>query len=114
MGAASGPWRLAPEVDLMTIYTLGIWTVKAGREADFVSAWQELADRTKSDFPDETATLLRDRDQPRQFVSFGPWQSLEQIDQWRGSDTFKQGVAKLQELLDEFAPHTMDLEAQIL
>ncbi len=98
----------------MTVYTLGIWTVKAGREEDFVRAWRELADRTKSDFPDETATLLRDRDQANQFVSFGPWESLEQIEQWRDSNTFKQGVAKLRELLDEFSPRTMDLTAQIL
>jgi hypothetical protein len=51
----------------MTVYTLGIWTVKPGREEDFVRAWQELADRTKSDFPDERATLLRDRDHLSQF-----------------------------------------------
>jgi heme-degrading monooxygenase HmoA len=104
----------APEVDLMTVYTLGIWTVKPGREEDFVRAWQELADRTKADFPDETATLLRDRDRPRQFVSFGPWASIEEIEQWRDSGTFKQGVAKLRELLEEFAPRTMDLAAQVL
>jgi heme-degrading monooxygenase HmoA len=98
----------------MTVYTLGIWTVKAGRELDFVRAWQELAEQTKLDFPDGTATLLRDRAHPSQFISFGPWESLEQIEQWRGSDMFKQGVAKLRELLGEFTPHTMDLSAQIL
>jgi hypothetical protein len=49
----------APEVVLMSVYTLGVWTVTDGREEDFVRAWQELADRTKAEFPDETATLLR-------------------------------------------------------
>jgi len=97
----------------VAVYTLGIWTVKNGREDDFVRAWQELADRTKSDFPNETATLLRDCDQPNLFISFGPWDSLEQIDAWRSSDTFNEGVAKLRELLDDFAPHTMDIAAAI-
>jgi heme-degrading monooxygenase HmoA len=95
------------------IYTLGIWTVRSGREDEFVRAWQEMADRTKSDFPDEVATLLQDRDQPNLFISFGPWSSLDQIEQWRASETFKNGVGKLRELLDDFAPHTMDLAAGI-
>jgi heme-degrading monooxygenase HmoA len=95
------------------VYTLGIWTVKTGREGDFVDAWQDLADRTKSDFPEETATLLRDRDQPNRFISFGPWESLEQIERWRSSDTFKQGVSTLRAMLDDFVAHTMDIAAQV-
>jgi heme-degrading monooxygenase HmoA len=97
----------------MSVYTLGIWTVKPGREETFVEAWKELADDTKADFPDETATLLRDRDQPNRFISFGPWESLEQIERWRSSDTFTHGVGKLRELLEDFAPHTMDLAVAI-
>ena len=81
------------------------------REDDFVPASTELAVRTNSDLPNETASLLLDRDQSNRFVSFGPWDSLEQIQQRRASETFKQGVAKLRELPEEFAPHTMDLAA---
>jgi heme-degrading monooxygenase HmoA len=97
----------------MAIFTLGIWTVKPGQEDDFVRAWRELADRTKSDFPNETATLVRDREQPNLFISFGPWDSLEQIEKWRSSTTFQEGVGKIRELLDDFEPHTMDLVAAI-
>ena len=97
----------------MRVYTLGIWTVKDGREAEFVKAWEDLADRTKSDFPDGTATLLRDRDQPNLFISFGPWESPEQIEQWRSSDTFKHGVGTLRPMLDDFEAHTMDIAAEL-
>jgi heme-degrading monooxygenase HmoA len=76
--------------------------VKPGQEDDFVRAWRELADRTKSDFPNETASLVRDREQPNQFISFGPWDSLEQIEKWRSSTTFQEGVGKIRELLDDF------------
>ncbi len=97
----------------MPVYTLGIWTVKNGREADFVDAWRNVADRTKSDFPEGTATLLRDRDQPNRFISFGPWESLDQIEQWRSSETFAQGVGAIRPMLDDFEAHTMDLAAEL-
>ena len=69
--------------------------------------------RTKSDSPSEVATLLRDRDQPNRFISFGPWESLDQIEQWRHSETFKIGAKKLRDFLDDFAAHTMDLSAAV-
>ena len=97
----------------MSIYTLGIWTVKSGHEDDFIAAWKDLGDRTKADFPGATATLLRDRDQPNRFISFGPWDSIEQIEQWRGSETFKKGVARLREVLEGFAPSTMEVAAEV-
>ena len=87
--------------------------MKNGREGDFVKAWQDLADRTKADFPEETATLLRDRDQPNLFISFGPWEALEQNEQWRSSDTFKRGVGTLRPMLDDFEAHTMDIAAEL-
>jgi len=97
----------------MSVFTLGIWTVNDGREDDFVHAWRDLAERTKEDFPDATATLLRDRDQQNRFVSFGPWESLDQIEQWRSSTTFQTGVAKIRELVDDFVPFTLDQAAEI-
>jgi heme-degrading monooxygenase HmoA len=97
----------------MSVFTIGIWTVKEGREDDFVRAWLDLAEQTKVDFPDEVATLLRDREQRNRFVSFGPWESLDQIEQWRSSKTFLDGVGKIRELLDDFAPYTMDVAAEV-
>ncbi|MGB8961021.1 MAG: antibiotic biosynthesis monooxygenase family protein [Pseudonocardiaceae bacterium] len=92
----------------MSVYTLGVWTVKRGCEEEFIQAWLDLATRTQSDFPGGSATLLRDRDNPRRFISLGPWQSLEQIEAWRASTTFKDGVGRIRGLLDSFEPHTMD------
>lgn len=97
----------------MSVYTLGIWTVKEGHEDEFVAAWRDLAVQTAADFPGSTARLLRDRDAPNRFISSGPWQSLEQIEAWRASSTFTAGVGRLRELLDGFEPHTMDEAAAI-
>jgi heme-degrading monooxygenase HmoA len=93
---------------MATIYTLGLWVVKSGREEEFISAWQDMATRTKADFPDASAVLLRDRDMPNHFVSSGPWDSLEQAQAWRASTPFRDGLANIRELLDSFEPHTMD------
>ena len=64
----------------MAVYTLGWWKVTPGSEDEFIDAWRHLAAQTQADFPGSTATLLRDRDDPTVFVSFGPWDSIEQID----------------------------------
>jgi hypothetical protein len=83
--------------------------VKPGYEHQFVHAWQETADRTKEDFPAETATLLRDLDESSTFISFGPWASVEEINRVRASDTFKEGVDKIRPLLTDFTTHTMEI-----
>ena len=97
----------------MAVYTLAVWTVKPGREDEFVRGWRALAAGTKADFPAARGTLLRDRDRPNVFISFGPWDSLDQVERWRTSDTFTARVGALRALLEDFAPHTMDLAVAI-
>jgi quinol monooxygenase YgiN len=97
----------------MAVYTSGRWRVTPAREGEFIAAWRDLANRTKGDFPDSTAVLLRDRDDPSLFLSFGPWESPEQIEQWRASDTFQTGVGKIRPLLAEFTVHTLDPVAAV-
>ena len=92
----------------MAVYTLGIWTVRPGAEDDFVAAWRDMAAGTVTDFPAATAMLLRDRDRPNLFISYGPWQSLAEIESWRGSAVFRDGVARMRPTLENFEPHTMD------
>jgi heme-degrading monooxygenase HmoA len=92
----------------MAIYTLGVWTVRPGAEDEFIEAWRDMAARTAADFPGATAVLLRDRERPNWFISNGPWASMADIEAWRGSATFKDGVARIRGTLEAFEPHTMD------
>lgn len=92
----------------MAVYTLGIWTVKPGREDEFVTAWRDMATRTEADFPGASAVLLRDRDLSNRFISTGPWSSMEQVAAWRESAAFRDGVGRIRELVESFEPHTMD------
>ncbi|GAC1323143.1 MAG: hypothetical protein NVSMB13_02610 [Mycobacteriales bacterium] len=97
----------------MVVYTLGVWTVRAGQEEQFVAAWQDMASKTAAEFPGASGILLRDRDQPERFISSGPWDSLELIEQWRASSTFREGVARIRPLVEVFEPHTMDPAAAV-
>ncbi|QCO98682.1 antibiotic biosynthesis monooxygenase [Arthrobacter sp. 24S4-2] len=97
----------------MSVYTLGIWLVKPGRENDFVQAWRDLASKTKEDFPGAKAVLMRDRDVPNRFISTGPWESPEEVERWRASATFTEGYEALREMLEHFQPHTLDEAATI-
>ena len=97
----------------MAIYTVGVWTVKSGREQDFIDAWNAMATATAVEFPGWSAVLLRDRDAPTKFISSGPWESLEQIETWRGSDIAREGVGSIRAVIDGFESHTMDVAAAI-
>lgn len=94
------------------VWTLARWEVVPGREDDFVRVWQNLADWTLSEFPSASGTLLRDREQPNVFFSFGPWDDLETAARWRGSDGYEFRIEALRRVLFSFEPHLLDLSAQ--
>jgi heme-degrading monooxygenase HmoA len=93
-------------------YTHSIWTVKEGLEEEFVRRWLDLAEWSAAQGLAGPAKLLRDADNPRTFVSFGPWESLEKVARWRSSPGFHERVARLQEVLENFEPRTLDQVAE--
>ncbi len=93
-------------------YTHSIWIVKEGQEDEFVRRWHELAELGAQMGLSGSARLLRDADNPRVFVSFGPWQSLERVARWRSSPEFHHRISRLQEVLDSFEPRTLEQIAE--
>jgi heme-degrading monooxygenase HmoA len=93
-------------------YTHSIWTVKPGQEDEFVRRWLDLAQWSAMQGLSGSATLLRDFDDPRRFISFGPWESLERVARWRTSTGFNERVARLHEVLDGFEPRTLIVVAE--
>jgi hypothetical protein len=87
------------------IWTHGVWTVKAGREGELVAAWRELVP-IGAEIGSGTPVLLRDRDQPNVFRSFGPWADLEEIDRFRAA--IRPRVGGMGELLEGFETFTLD------
>lgn len=94
------------------IYTLGAWRVKEGRQSDFVAAWQELGRFFGYlDNPPGEGTLLQSLDEPTQFYSFGPWQSIEDVQAMRDHPETPAAVGKLMNLCDECRPGTFRVVA---
>ncbi len=94
------------------LYTVGIWTVRQGAEKEFIAEWEAFARWTAVTQPGTgKGTLLQDRTDPQQFISFGPWESMEQIKAWRDSPEFIAFAAKARLLCTDFQPRTLMLAA---
>ena len=94
--------------DLKETYTLGIWTVKPGKEKEFISEWTSFANWTCENISGSgKAYLLRDEKNSLRFISFGPWDNESSIQKWRDSNEFKNFVTKVKDLCDDFQPNTL-------
>jgi len=49
---------------------------------------------------------------PRHFISFGPWLSIGAITDWRNTKEFKNFVDKVKKLCDTFDPCTLKTVAR--
>jgi hypothetical protein len=66
------------------IWTHGVWTVTPGREDDFVAAWRAMALGAVAEFhPPGRPVLMRDRERPNVFRSFGGWDDAATVDRFR-------------------------------
>jgi heme-degrading monooxygenase HmoA len=97
-----------------SVYTSGVWNVKEGREGEFARRWQESADWVALTFPDVKLMLLRDRENPRRYVSLGEgWRNIEQIEAARSSPEFQDAMASIWRVLDSGDMSTLDLVAEV-
>jgi len=90
------------------VYTHGVWVVKPGNEDAFIDAWSRLARSALAKLGASRPTLLRDRDHPNEFRTFGAWPTVEAIQAFRSSAMFQDAVVELQPLLESFEPKTLD------
>jgi quinol monooxygenase YgiN len=91
-----------------------VWTVKKGREDDFERRWQEAANGISLEYPEVKLMLLRDREDPRRFVSLiEGWRNAEQIDAARSSPSYQDAMAAIWRVLDEGELATLELVAEV-
>ena len=99
-----------PRPEQGQLYTSAIWRVEPGQEDAFIQAWQAFADWTSQTQAGAGAgILLQEAQDPRSFLSFGPWADAESITRWRSQPQFQEFIAKARELCEEIAPRTMAL-----
>lgn len=90
-------------------YTSGTWKVKPGKEQEFIDRWGELAAWSVEEADGGLwAVLTQDEDDPQMFVSFGPWETREDIDAWRQTPEFTEAFADLRELIDGAEVHVLN------
>jgi quinol monooxygenase YgiN len=96
------------------ICTTGIWIVKEGREDEFAHRWEESASNLSREFPDVTFRLLRDRADPRRFVSLGEgWRNIEQVDAARELPSFQDAMSSMWRMIESGDLSTLDLVVEI-
>jgi hypothetical protein len=97
---------------MATIWTHGIWTVKPGRENEFVAAWRAMAREAVAEFePPGSPQLMRDRERPNIFRSFGPWDDPDQVERFRTFiQPYLQGIKELTESTEFFALDDVPLD----
>jgi hypothetical protein len=56
--------------------------------------------------------LLRDLESPQTFVSFGPWESVAAVRNWRRLPGYGERVARLSEVVESFEPRSFEIAAR--
>jgi heme-degrading monooxygenase HmoA len=93
-------------------YSAADWQVRAGREAEFVRAWNDFIRWTVEEVPGaRTFHLLRDEQNSGRFVSFGSWDSMETVQAWGRHERFAEMYGRCVELCDDVTSGPFTLEA---
>jgi quinol monooxygenase YgiN len=96
------------------IYSSGVWTAKEGREDEFARMWEADVMMLPSEHPGLVPRLLRDRDNPRRFMSVvGPWRSIEALEAVRSSPAFQEGMDTMEDVLESLEVYTYELVAEV-
>jgi heme-degrading monooxygenase HmoA len=93
------------------IYTSGSWTSNPGSEDAFVEAWKQFASWASSRPGAGRLQLTRDLTHPSRFVSFGAWQSIDDVRAWKSSPEFRERMAHVLQHVDDFQPAELELVA---
>jgi heme-degrading monooxygenase HmoA len=96
------------------VYTSGVWVVKDGREDEFERRWQESSSSLALEFEGVKFMLLRDREQPRRFLSLGEgWRTTDQIEAARSTPSYQDAMTSIWRILESGEISTFELVAEV-
>jgi len=92
----------------------GNWIVRAGSEDEFIARWTDFLQWSR-DSADGlgSASLIRAADNPRHFISFAEWDSLESLNAWRSQPDFGSKLMACRALCDDFNGSNYILAASV-
>lgn len=95
------------------VYTSGSWKPNPGSEQAFIEAWSSFASWASVSAGAGTLRLVRNLNERDQFVSFGDWQSIDQVRAWKSSPEFRERMAQVLQHVDAFRPAELELVAAV-
>jgi heme-degrading monooxygenase HmoA len=95
-------------------YTHARWKVRPGNEEEFITAWKAMGDVFLS-LPGASThgTLIPSPSDPTEVYSFGPWDSLEQIQAMRADPRAREAIQRVVGLCEEAAPGNYRVVAEM-
>jgi len=93
------------------IYTSGTWMTNPGSEEAFLAAWQRFAAWASTMPGAGRLALGRDLSDRQRFVSFGDWDSIDEVRAWKTSPEFRDRMAQVLQHVHEFKPAELKLVA---
>ena len=94
-------------------YTHALWKVKTDKVEEFIAAWKSLGAVFLETGGTSHGTLIQSLSDPMAFYSFGPWNSLEDIQAMRADARSQEAIRKVKELCDEATPGAYRIVAEI-
>src|SRR5512138_1224590 len=97
-----------------SVYTLGAWRVKPGKEDEFIQTWKDMG-RIFEKLPlppGGKGTLIQSVRDPLLFYSFGSWISMEAVQGMRQDAEAQAALQKISELCTEATPGTFKVVAE--
>ena len=92
----------------------GSWLVKEGSEDGFVARWTEFLGWTRDTIPGfVSASLIRDSEDPRHFVSVARWEDEGSRAAWKSNPAFAEKFMACRSLCEEFAGGDFDLAVHV-
>jgi|ERR1044071_778004 len=96
---------------MSTVYTSGTWQPNTGSEEAFIEAWSQFAEWASSRPGAGTLRLVRDLANPGRYQSFGEWDTIDAVREWKGSPEFRERMSRVLQHVDDFVPSEFELVA---
>ena len=92
--------------------TTGVWRVSPSKQEAFETAWTDFATWASSMDGAGPLRLGRDSDDAQRYVSFGAWDSADQVRAWKSRPEFRERLAQVVQYTDEFNGSELDVVAR--
>jgi len=94
-------------------YTTGSWKPNPGSAEAFIQAWKAFAGWASGQPGAGPLRLVHDLYEPGRFVSFGAWESMDDVRAWKQSPEFRERMAQVLQHIDVFEPTELKLVAEV-